>query len=74
LDYLNLSARRSVGKLIACIDAIAVGYQTLLLDRDLMSQNQDVRLQRETRSKVSWQAAVFIPAGIRPLSLQSGTQ
>ena len=33
LDYLNLSASRIVGKLIACIDAIAGGYQTVLLHR-----------------------------------------
>ncbi len=69
LDYVNLSASRIIGKLIACIDPIAVGYQTLMLDRDLMSQNQDVHLQRETRSKASGPPALLIPAGIRPLSL-----
>jgi hypothetical protein len=74
LDYVNLGAGRIIGKLIACIDAIVVGYRTLLLDRDLMSQNQDVHLQRETRSKASGPPALLIPAGIRPLSPQSCRQ
>jgi len=66
-----LSAPRSVGKLIACIDAIAVGYQTVLLHRQ--SDVAEPTSPSAARDAIEGKRAgrCFIPAGIKQRSLQS---